>query len=165
MTTNQTAISPPPTAEYVGAPPATNRAEPWLTDLNLGAGEDLQPAFFKVDSKKQRVVLLGIKGFGTDGKPVTLRQKDAAGNPVTKEARCYAEVLLSDEATMRTLLWQVLSRPTIAQLRRVLAEHGATWAGELEVDIWGEGRGMNRVTHIVAVKATAQPADEDVAAE
>lgn len=136
--------------------PAPAGAAPWLADLGFEKPE-IEANFFRVESKKQRVIVMDVKGFGNAGKPVTLKMKDAAGHPTEKTVNCYAEVRLLDEETLRSFVWQVLSRPTMANLYRVLTDAGPAFKGSLVVSIWGEGRGLNRVTHIVRVRDDAAP--------
>ena len=150
MTTNQTAIAPTQTWGHDSntftekAPP-----EPWLQKLGL-TPPSMTPAFFRVENTPQRVVIQNVRGFGQDGKGVSLKMKDKKTNVVTeKPATCYAEVLLLDPESFKTYVWQVLSRQTLANLYRLLQKAGPQSFGTLEVDIYGEGRGMDRQTFII----------------
>lgn len=152
-TQRQTSIAPTAQTQYVGAPPAAPAKESWLADLGLAA-VGIEPNFFTPESKKQRVVVMGVKGHGVDGRGVMLRMKDAAGVKFEKPATCYADVALLDPDSMRSYNWEVLSRPALANLYRVLQRAGPNFSGNLTVDIWTEGRGVNKVFHVVAVEPT-----------
>lgn len=154
----QTNIAAPSGPFAQPAPPAA-QTPAWLA--SLGVPTEVEPSFFKADSKKQRLVVLDVRGFGDKGKTVELRMKDNAGNPIVKSAQCFAEVDLLDPDTMRNYRWQVLSRGTAAQVVRAVAKHGPSFRGELEVDIWAEGRGMQRTTHVVAAPVAIEPTDAD----
>lgn len=157
MPNTQTAIAAS-SGPFARPPSAAAQTPAWLASLNVG--ETLEPSFFKSDSKKQRVVVNDVRGFGSEGTPVELKMKDNAGNPIVKQAKCFAEVDLLDPETMRNYRWQVLSRATAVQLVRVVGAFGPTFRGELEVDVWSEGRGMQRTTHVVAVRAAPPTLDE-----
>lgn len=148
---HQTNIVSPPAAPN----PPPHLPVDWL--VGLEAGTDLKPSFFRAENRPQRVVVMGFTGFGAEGKQVELHQKDAAGNPIVKKVPCFCEVQLQDAENGRAYVWQVLSRPTVAKLRRVLADAGPACFGVLEVDIHAAGKGLNRETFIVAVPTDIEP--------
>lgn len=126
-----------------------------LEDLTASLPSSITPTFFKPESTPQRVLVNSIEAFGENGRGHVLETKDENGHVIeSKKATLYAVVDVLDAETLRSMRWEVLSKPAAVQLTAAVREHakaGNTSLAGLMVDVSASGRGREKVFSIKRV--------------